>query len=84
MRLNITYKATFSMHTEQQSRVLVRSWCHRMQYFYDCWVAGGAGFAFTADIKAGYKEPAELTELVRTATKAETLQRIVVLRGILA
>ena len=43
---------------------------------------GGGSFEFTPEMVASYREPDELTRLASTATKAETLKRIGILRGI--
>ena len=46
-RMHVTFKATFTEHTEEASRVLVRAWVHRMQWFFDYEMShGGPGFVF--------------------------------------
>ena len=83
-RMQVTFKATFTEHTEEASRVLVRAWVHRMQWFFDHEMShGGKGFVFTPEVIAGYQEPRELTELVaRPKLKTSTLKRVAIIRGI--
>ena len=82
-RLQVTYKATFTEHKEVPSRILVRSWVHRMQHFYDYELKHGCdGFKFTQAMVDLYVEPDELTNLASSCTHAHTLQRIAVLRKI--
>ena len=61
-----TSKATFSEHTMPASKVLVRSWCHRMQHFYDVQqaVSPSVPLAFILDLIAAYREPTELAALL--------------------
>ena len=61
-----TFKATFSEHTPAACKILVRSWCHRMQHFYDLQQAAppSAELAFTPDLIAAYREPTELAALL--------------------
>ena len=81
--MQITFKATFSKHGEEPARVLCRSWCHRMQYFYNLeQEAGGPGFVFTPAMVAGYMEPDELTALVRDGSNPHWFERINVIRTI--
>ena len=80
----VTYKANFTKHTDGGSRIMVRSWVHRMQHFFDYEMThGGDGFLFTPKIIEEYDEPKELADLVADpATKGDTLKRIAQLRGI--
>ena len=79
--LQVTFKATFGEHTEDASRVMVRAWVHRMQFFYSYEQAhGGEGFEFTQDITNSYLEPDEFTRLARECTKATTKTRIAKIR----
>ena len=81
--LQITFKATFTAHDPDPSRVLVRAWCHRMQYFFDHEKANGGypGFAFSDDVVKTYREPDELSRVETTCTKpANTLPRIAAIR----
>ena len=81
--LQITYKATFTEHTEPHSKVLCRCWCHRMHHFYDLEHAHTTGdFVFTQAMKDAYPEPMELLALERDVTKPTTLARIKAIRAI--
>ena len=82
-KLQITWKATFTEHTEAASRTMVRAWCHRMQYFFDLEMADASpDFCFTPAMVAAYQEPSELSELARATTKGTTLKRIALIRKI--
>ena len=82
-KLQVTWKAGFGEHTEAASRIMVRGWCHRMQYFFDQEMgASSAVFAFTESIVAAYQEPTELTELARSSKKESTQKRISLIRKI--
>jgi hypothetical protein len=80
----ITFKATFTKHTDAGSRIMIRSWVHRMQHFFDYEMThGDASFVFTPAMIKEYEEPAELAELVANpATKGDSLKRIAIIRGI--
>ena len=81
--LQVTFKATFSVHNSGPAKVLCRAWCHRMQYFYNLEQASTEEvFMITEDMKAAYEEPAELLELERAPERPANLQRIKVLRSI--
>ena len=53
------------VQVQVQAQVLVRSWCHRMQWFFDMEMAAidGAEFSFNDDIVSRYIEPTELAAL---------------------
>ena len=81
--LQVTFKAHFTAHQAEPSKVLVRSWCHRMQHFFNLEQAHvGGDFAFTKEMLDSYIEPAELTALARDTKKADTLTRIRIIRSI--
>ena len=82
--LQVTFKATFSEHGPHAARVLTRSWCHRMQFFYDMMLAHEceADFEFTPERIASYIEPAELTALAHDASVDAWLSRIAQTRWI--
>jgi len=62
--LQVTFKATFAEHGKDACIVLVRSWCHRMQFF-DMELASqdGPGLVYTRDMVNSYLEPTELVAL---------------------
>ena len=81
--LQVTFKATFSKHGEDGSRVLARSWCHRMQHFFNLQQEhGGPGFKFTKKMIEDYLEPAELTRMSETMENPLWAERIFSLQGI--
>ena len=61
------FKCTFSEHDMEPSRVMVRAWCHRMQFFYDTEMAAppDSAFSFTPEVVASYTEPTELVDLAQ-------------------
>ena len=65
IRGQTTFKATFSEHGPVESKVLVRSWCHRMQHFYNLEMSAPADsdFAFTEVMVKDYQQPTELSTL---------------------
>ena len=82
-----TFKATFSEHGPAESAVLVRSWCHRMQLFFDMWLRApaGAGFVYTDELVGSYAEPTELAALTGSVGHAKYrkwMSRIEVVRTI--
>ena len=83
-KMQITFKMTFLMHTERVSRIVVRAWVHRMQFFFDYEMSNaGPGFSFTPEVLSKYEEPDELRNLLAEGKmKGETLKRIAVLRSI--
>ena len=81
--LQVTFKCTFSQHAEGPSRIIVRAWCHRVQWFFEQEVASDSdSFSFTPELVASYLEPDELAVLARTLTKKESLSRVGSLRKI--
>jgi len=83
--LQVTFKASFSEHTEEPCRILVRSWVHRMQFFYDyelCYGESDKQLVFTGAMLGYYAEPDELTRLAEVTTKASTVARIALIRRI--
>ena len=83
--LQVSFKATYSEYGVANSNALVRSWCHRMQHFYDVEVAARAGldFVFSQDVLDAYIEPTELTALaVEKSTSLKTTLRIELIRKI--
>ena len=83
----VSFKATFSEHTAAASKLLVRSWCHRMQFFFSLMQSApeGSEFRYTPEIIASYKEPTELTALagdVRHPKWKGWMGRIGVIRSI--
>ena len=82
-KLQITSKMTFSEHTEEISRVVIRGWVHKMQWLYDQDLSSDdAKLHFTPEVMAGYVEPVELTRIVeRGVLKATTRDRIDKLRS---
>ena len=80
-----TFKCTFTEHGVDASKILVRAWCHRMQYFFDAEMAAPEGFAFTPDVVASYMEPTELVDLVNHRAHEKWrkwMARIAVIRAI--
>ena len=77
-KLQITYKMTFTEHTEELSRIVVRGWVHKMQWMYDQDLSSdSSALAFTPEVMAGYVEPVELTRVAESdVKKASTLVRI--------
>ena len=78
-----TFKATFSEHGEDASRVLCRAWAHRMQHFFELAqrAPDPATFEFTAGEVAEYCEPTELTRLAETCARS-TRERVNLIREI--
>ena len=60
-----TFKATVSEHGVEEAKILVRSWCHRMQYFYNLEMsaAPSSDFSFAPAVVEAYGEPTELAAL---------------------
>ena len=65
---------------------LARSWCHKMQLWYDYELGhdDGIGAVFTAELFGVYVEPAELTHLAASTANAEVIKRIDDIRGLFA
>ena len=83
--LHVTFKATFSQHEEAVSKILCRSWCHRMQYFYNVEVAAAEGpdLVYRPELVAAYVEPTELTALaLDPATKPVSADAVAKIRKI--
>ena len=79
----VTFKMTFTEHTEPACRIVARAWVHRMQYFFDYQRSDGSeGFKFTKAMVDTYSEPDELTRLAATCTKGSTLKRIALVRKV--
>ena len=80
----VTWKATFSEHDPGPSRVLVRSWCHRMQFFFNMCAAApeGLDILYTPAMIASYVEPTELTALDTADATRALLGRIASIRSI--
>lgn len=58
---------------------LARGWCHRMEYFYNLWIAAGSGsYSYTKADVAGYQEPADFIEAAQgfTGKKAARVSSI--------
>ena len=84
-RLQVTFRAGFTQHRSiDVCGILVRAWCHKMQFLYDLEISlGGPEYRFRAADIAGYEEPAEFTELAAGAPAAsETARRVRQIRGI--
>ena len=81
--LQITFKATFTAHTEALSKVICRCWCHRMQHFFNLQQSHtGGDFEFTQAMKDAYPEPKELRDLERDTKSADTLALVRAIRRI--
>jgi len=79
----VTFKMTFSEHTEPACRIVARAWVHRMQFFCDLQRSDSSGdFKFTKAMVDTYTEPDELTHLAATCTKGSTLKRIALVRKV--
>ena len=67
--LQVTFKATInsplSLYSAEQGNILVRSWCHRMQHFFDMECNSGLGedYEYGPDVVGAYEEPSELSAL---------------------
>jgi hypothetical protein len=83
-RLQKTYKATYTEHGDTATcKVLVRSWCHRMQFFYNMELRqGDTAFVFTLAHVREYVEPSEFTALASRVKKKSTMMRIDLVRSI--
>ena len=80
-KLQVTFKCTFSEHVEGPSRIIVRAWCHRMQWMYNREVVSGTDdFVFTDAVMSEYLEPDDFTKLVPTLTKKTSLDRVAKIR----
>ena len=67
----------FSKHEEEPSRIIVRAWCHKMQWMYDKEMSSTSeGFRLTPELMAEYTEPDELIALLPRLKKKETLSRV--------
>ena len=64
---------------------LGRSWCHRMQHFYNLELLSpdGPGLVFTESDFTNYNEPTELTRLSGQVLPRRVVQRIRDIRGLL-
>ena len=81
--LQVTFKCTFTEHGEVPSRVIVRAWVGRMQHFFNLAMSSDVEpFVFTKEMVDSYLEPDELSRLVPTLTKGNTLKRVHILRKI--
>ena len=82
-KFQVTFKCTFAKRDEVPSRIIVRSWCHKMQWLFDTELASHLDdFQFAAEMMAGYMEPDELTALVPKLKKKEPLNRAHCIRKI--
>ena len=82
-----TFKATMGEHGVEPSKVLVRAWCHRMQFFYDAEreASAASGGSTPPAVVARYIEPTELTDLANNNTHEKWrkwMGRIAVIRAI--
>ena len=61
----IDIQGNFSEHGVEEAKILVRSWCHRMQYFYNLEMsaAPSSDFSFAPAVVEAYGEPTELAAL---------------------
>ena len=82
--LQVTFKATFGTHGPAESKVMVRSWCHRMQHFYDleCAAPEGPDLVYSPELVNEYVEPTELTALAIDAANPAWAERIAFIRKI--
>ena len=76
-----------SEHGPEASKILLRAWCHRMQFFYDAERESPAvpAFSFSPAVLAMHIEPTELIDLVNNAAHEKWpkwMARILAIRAI--
>ena len=80
-KLQVTFKATFTMYGMDVASVLTRAWCHRMQFFLEQELdSENAGLLYTDDDIAKYQEPMELKELAKRMLKPAVKERVTFIR----
>ena len=82
--LQVTFKCHHLHHGITEAKLLCRSWCHRMQFFYDMEKASLAGpeLVFTRALKDSYVEPIELHALALSGSNPHWAERIALIRQI--
>ena len=82
--LRVSFKATFHPHGVPEAKAMTRSWCHRMQHFFNLEVESGLGpeLVYSRDVVDAYEEPVELTALERDGRVPEWQARIAAIRRI--
>jgi len=82
--LQVTFKASFSEHGVAASKVLVRSWCHRMQFFFDLELRSdeGANLEYNETHVSSYLESSELQALEVDGHNPKWVSRIEFIRRI--
>ena len=82
--LQVSFKASFSEHGVAASKVLVRSWCHRMQFFWDLELRSeeGINLEYNETHVGSYLEPSELQALETDGSNPKWGSRIAFIRRI--
>ena len=79
--LQKTARFEITLYGDKGAAIFARAWCHRMEHFYNIWVASDAAYVFVDEDVASYVEPAEFTELVGTL-EGKAAARAVAVRAI--
>ena len=79
------FKNNFSAHGPLAPGILARSWCQKMQYFFNVELASpyGPDTVFTEEHHAGFQESSELVALcARPDLQPRTMSRVNEIRGL--
>ena len=85
-KLQVTFRAGFGRHHPDDCGILVRAWCHRMQFMLNTELSSGQGaaFNFSPASMAAYEEPAEFANLARESSAGtELYRRVAQIRSIM-
>ena len=81
--LQVTFKATLSAYSMEESLILARSWVHRMQFFFDMEMAAPNAELLYSEVHISeYTEPSELASLLTPASSKKLRDRVAWLRAI--
>jgi len=78
-----TMRFNISVYEEEGAKLCAHTWCKQMGYFFAIWAESGhvTPFAFSDSDYAGWREPAEFTELVATIVRADAARQFANLRA---
>ena len=72
-----------SLYTAAGSACMARTWCAKMQLFYDIWCQGvDAAYVYSAEDIQAWKEPKDFTALASEMSNPKALERVRWLRGL--